>query len=189
MTHYIHIGPKWQCLPQTRTRTSSSQSKTWQLQTRRNTPRSPLNTLKRRLRQKQASRWRIWPFANCFIISLSNYIFLRERKNIISFWETISKVDGQSGSSSDMALLQVDEKINNLTKSLIGMGENVSGNTGGPDWRDACCGGGQLHLWGAWQEGQVWDHTHQVCPITRYLHDWGCQVLCFFSNWPRLMLK
>ena len=112
LTHYIHIGPKWQCLPQTRTRTSSSQSKTWQLQTRRNTPRSPLNTLKRRLQQKQASRWRIWPFANCFIISLSNYIFLRERKNIISFWETISKVDGQSGSSSDMALLQVDKKSN-----------------------------------------------------------------------------
>ena len=75
------------------------------------------------------------------------------------------------------------------TKSSIGIGENVSGNTGGPDWRDACCGGGQLHLWGAWQEGQVWDHTHQVCPITRYLHDWGCQVLCFFFQLTKANVK
>ena len=88
-----------------------------------------------------------------------------------------------------MALLQVDKKLTNQQQNLIGMGENVSGNTGGPDWRDACCGGGQLHLWGAWQEGQVWDHTHQVCPITRYLHDWGCQVLCFFFQLTKANVK
>ena len=79
------------------------------------------------------------------------------------------KVDGQSGSSSDMALLQAVwiyiHKI--LLITLIFLKKNLtlficSSSAGGLDRCDASRWGGKLHLWGARQESQVWDHSHQV---------------------------